>query len=208
MSGAKIIPEPPEERPPGGEGRTGSGGQTRGRSAHRGRQGGWYRGTSAETAGLVPSNQREPACRPAREGQIHVDRRTTPFRPRSTCPPSSARCSTLWREHDTFERSLDRRPRTPPGGRSTRARRPPTACPAPTTSRPGCSRTCSRGSRPCRATSSSARPAGTATACRSSSPSRRSSASPASRTSRRTASRSSTPGAASRCSATWTSSSR
>ena len=57
-----------------------------------------------------------------------------------------------------------------------------------------------------RATASTARPAGTATACRSSSPSRRSSASPARATSRPTASRSSTPGAGSRCCATSTSS--
>ena len=76
--------------------------------------------------------------------------------------------------------SLDADRRPAARGRSTRARRPPTARPAPTTSRPASSRTSSRASRPCRATTSTARPAGTATACRSSSRSRRSSASPAS----------------------------
>lgn len=50
---------------------------------------------------------------------------------------------------------------------------------------------------PCRATTSAARPAGTATDCRSSSRSRRSWASTARRTSRRTASPSSTPSAVS-----------
>ena len=89
-------------------------------------------------------------------------------------------------------------------GSSTRGRRPPTACRACTTSRRACSRTCSPGSRPCRASTSRARAAGTATGCRSRSRSRRSSASPASRTSRRTASRSSTRAAASRCCGTST----
>ena len=67
-------------------------------------------------------------------------------------------------------------------GRSTRGRRPPTACPACTTSRPGCSRTSSPASRPCRASTSPARRAGTATGCRSRSPSRRNSGCPARRT--------------------------
>ena len=86
----------------------------------------------------------------------------------------------FWRTTRTFEQSVAPRRRTVRGGRSTRARRPPTAGPAPTTSRRASSRTSSRGSRPCRATTSTARPAGTATACPSSSRSRRSSASPAS----------------------------
>ena len=85
-----------------------------------------------------------------------------------------------------------RRPRTADAGRSTRVRRPPTAYRAPTTSRRGCSRTFSRGSRRCRATASTARPVGTARACTSRSASRRSSGCPARRTSRRTGSPSST----------------
>ena len=56
-------------------------------------------------------------------------------------------------------------PRAAPSGSSTRARRPPTACPAPTTSRPASSRTSSPASAPCAATTWPARPAGTATAC-------------------------------------------
>ena len=43
------------------------------------------------------------------------------------------------------------RPRAARPGSSTRARPPPTACPACTTSRPASSRTCSRATRPCRA---------------------------------------------------------
>ena len=70
-------------------------------------------------------------------------------------------------KHDTFNESLRQQPRALRAGRSTRARRPPTASPAPTTSRRGCSRTCSRASRPCRASGSTARPAGTARACTS-----------------------------------------
>ena len=55
---------------------------------------------------------------------------------------------------------------------STRARRRPTAGPAPTTSWRACSRTSSRATRRCRASTPTARAAGTATACRSRSPSR------------------------------------
>ena len=80
----------------------------------------------------------------------------------------------------------------PRSGASTRARRPPTAGPAPTTSSPASSRTSSRATRRCAATGCRARRAGTATGCRSSSRSKSSSASPPSRRSRSTASPSST----------------
>ena len=103
-------------------------------------------------------------------------------------PAMDADIIALWREASVFAKSLDA---TKDGPRWTFFEGPPTANgrPAPTTSRPASSRTSSRASRPCRATTWTAGPAGTATACRWSWPWRRSSASPASGTSRRTASR-------------------
>ena len=71
----------------------------------------------------------------------------------------------FWREQQTFEKSVAAQRAAPSRGPSTRARRPPTAGPAPTTSRRARSRTSSRASGPCRATRSTARAAGTATAC-------------------------------------------
>ena len=68
--------------------------------------------------------------------------------------------------------------RAPTSGSSTKGRRPPTAGPGSTTSGPGCSRTSTRGSTPCGASTCPARPAGTATGSRSRSRSRRSSGSP------------------------------
>ena len=132
--------------------------------------------------------------------------RTVP--PQVDLPAMEREILAFWREHDTFARTLKSHCWPPGSGRSTRARRPPTACPAPTTSRPASSRTSSRATGPCAGTTCPARPAGTATACRSRSPSRRSWASPASPTSRPTASPSSTRSAASRSSATSTRSRR
>jgi len=88
-------------------------------------------------------------------------------------------------------------------GPSTRGRRPPTACPACITSRPGSSRTSSPGSRPCRGFTCPARPAGTATACRWRSRSRRNSGCRGRRTSRRSGSPRSTSAVGSRCCCTW-----
>ena len=93
------------------------------------------------------------------------ERRTDPSHPRSTCPPSSTRCSSCWAARQDLRQVPGAAAPAGPGGPSTRARRPRTAGPAPTTSRPASSRTSSRASRRCRATTSSARPAGTATAC-------------------------------------------
>ena len=83
----------------------------------------------------------------------------------STCPRSSARSSPAGVTAGCSSGLWTRR-RPGSHGRSTRARRPRTACPACTTSRRGYSRTCSRGSRPCRASTCHGRVAGTATACR------------------------------------------
>ena len=80
---------------------------------------------------------------------------------------------------------------------STKARRRPTAGPARTTSWRACSRTSSRATRRCRASTATARAAGTATGCRSRSPCRSSSASSPSSRSRNTGSRRSTSSAAS-----------
>ena len=92
-------------------------------------------------AGGTPPARRRPAagCFPA-----------LPGRP-STCRRSSTRC---WPAGGTARSSSARssRPRAARCGRSTRARRPPTACRARTTSRRGSSRTSSPASRRCRAT--------------------------------------------------------
>ena len=105
----------------------------------------------------------------------------------STCPRWIGQIIEQWRANKVFERSLDA---TAGGEAWTFYEGPPTA-----NGMPGTHHVEARvfkdvfpGSRPCRATTSPAWPAGTATACRSSSRWRRSSASPASPTSRRTAS--------------------
>ena len=162
-------------------------------SQRRGGQGGWYRGTRARRQGLVPSAVTAPA-----EGQPVTDRPTARYRvlpPQVDLPAVEQGVLELWARDDTFAAVAGRRPPAVRRGPSTRVRRRPTASRACTTSRRGSSRTCSPGSGRCRATTSCARPAGTATACPSRSPSRRSSASPARATSRRTASPSSTPAA-------------
>ena len=119
-------------------------------------------------------------------------------RPR-TSPPSSSRCSSAGASA-TSSASRSGAARAPRSSSSTRARRPPTGGRAPTTCSRACSRTSSRATRRCSASTSSARAAGTATACRSRSRSSRSSASPPRTTSSATASPSSTSSAASRSS--------
>ena len=93
---------------------------------------------------MYPADSRSPPLRcvqPPERGGLPEMTGYEPLPRTSTCPPWTATSIALWRERKVFQRSL--RP-PPPGrsGRSTRARRPPTACPAPTTSRPGSSRTC------------------------------------------------------------------
>ncbi len=126
-------------------------------------------------------------------------------RPRWTLRRSISRS---WRSGPRTTSSTARWPsaRARPSGRSTRVRRRPTEHRERITSRPGCSRTCSRGSRPCAGIAWTARQGGTATACRWNSRSRRSSGSPARATSRPTGSRSSMPGAGSPSCAMWMSS--
>ena len=147
-----------------------------------------------------PSRNRaspSPHCWPERRGDF-------PARPRpSTCRPWS---TMSWPAGRTGSSSSVRW-KPPQDGRcgpSTRDRRRPTACPACITSRPGCSRTCSPASRPCRDSTSRGRAAGTATGSRSRWPWSANSTCPARRPSRATGSRSSTRGAASRPSGTWT----
>ena len=114
-----------------------------------------------------------------------------PSTPSSPSPSSRSGCSSAGASATS---STARSPtaRAPRSGASTRARRPPTAGPAPTTSSPASSRTSTRATGRCAATGCRARRAGTATACRSSSRSKRSSGSPPSRRSRSTGSPSST----------------
>ena len=123
-----------------------------------------------------------------------------PVDPEQSFPDLEQQVLERWRERDVFARVA-----APPRGRasrgsSTRARRPPTAGPARTTCWRASSRTSTRASRRCAASTSSARAAGTATACRSRSPSSSSSASPRRPRSRSTGSPSSTRSAASRSS--------
>ncbi len=151
-------------------------------------------------AGGTTSCRRHLTCPRTHHGSPRCPRR-------STCPRSSVRSWAAGKPR-TSSSTRSSRPKAASPGRSTRDRPPPTACPACTTSRPGCSRTCSPGSRPCRASTCSARPAGTATGCRSRWRSSVSWGSPARRTSRPTASPSSTSGAGSPCSGTWTRSPR
>ena len=124
-----------------------------------------------------------------------------PVDPRASFPELEERVLARWRERDVFHESIRRRQGAPNGG-STRARRPRTDRPAPTTCSRACSRTSSPATRRCAATTSSARAGGTATDSRSSWRSRPSSASPRSRTSSATASPSSTRAAARASSAT------
>ena len=119
--------------------------------------------------------------------------RSLPSSRRSSRAGASATCSA--------NRSAAARARSP--GCSGRARRPPTAAPAPTTSSRACSRTSTRATRRCAATTSSARVAGTVTGSRSRSPSSSSWASRTSTRSRPTGSPSSTSAAASRSSSSW-----
>ena len=66
-----------------------------------------------------------PATAAAEAEGTDRERATDPSRPRWTCPRSSTRCSTLWRESETFETSARRRPRDRP--RWTFYEGPPTA---------------------------------------------------------------------------------
>ena len=189
--------------------RTGSGGPIRvthevGRREARAGQGGWYRG-ERRTPALVPSSGPR-----RRRTAVTETPSYRPVPPQVDLPALEREVLEFWHAQQIFEKSVARNEGadSPGRGPSTRARRPRTAAPAPTTSSRGPSRTSSPGSGPCRATRSTARAAGTATASRSSWRSRRSSASPARPTSRPSASPSSTPGAASRCSATSTCGSR
>ncbi len=65
----------------------------------------------------------------------------------------------FWREQKIFAKSLEQSEGRPEWV-FYEARPPPTACPAPTTSRPASSRTSSPASAPCAATTWAARPAG------------------------------------------------
>ena len=107
-------------------------------------------------------------------------------------------------EARTSSSTRSSRPRAAAAGPSTRARPPPTACRACTTSRPGCSRTCSPGSRPCRVSTCRARRGWDCHGLPVEVAVERSWGSPARRTSRPTASPSSTRAAGSPCCATWT----
>ena len=78
--------------------------------------------------------------------------RSSPF------PSSRSGCSSAGASGDVFARSLASAPRAPRSGASTRARRPPTAAPAPTTSSPASSRTSTRATARCAATGCRARP--------------------------------------------------
>ena len=98
-----------------------------------------------------------------------------PVDPKQSFPELEERVLERWRERDVFAPLARAAARAPTSGASTRARRPPTAGPAPTTSSPASSRTSTRATARCAATACRARRAGTATACRSSSRSRRSS---------------------------------
>ena len=128
---------------------------------------------------------RSPATSSRRDSGVRAAGRPTIVRPcrrtarcpdPRTSPRWSRRCSSAGASA-TSSASRCAAARAPSRGSSTRARRPPTAGPAPTTSSRACSRTSTRATRRCAATTSSARAAGTATACRSRSRSSSSSAS-------------------------------
>ena len=127
-----------------------------------------------------------------------------PRRPPAVLPRDGGGGARALARAATSSRASSPSARARPSGASTRARRPRTGGPAPTTSSRASSRTSTRATRRCAATTYRARPAGTATGCRSSSRSRGSSGSPPRRRSRSTASTSSTSAAGSRSSATST----
>ena len=70
----------------------------------------------------------------------------------------------FWKENRIYEKSLEQRAARRHSC-STKARRPPTACPTPATASPARSKTSSRATARCAATAANAKPAGTPTAC-------------------------------------------
>ena len=209
LSGAKITPEPPEERPthPGPAGRPGSGAHEWAVQQHRAAKEG---GTAGAAGGDGADRPRpfSPAVpsRSEHEGPAVSD---VPPRPTPGGPPRPrARGARASGADKTFDKSLGAGRRPPaldllrgPADRERPPRHPPRRGPRLQGRVPALQ---DHAGLPRRAEGRLGLPR----PARSSSRSRRSSASPARATSRRTASRSSTPGAASRCCGTSTPSRR